>query len=132
MSAEGTDFAELAGRFHKLGRADRRAVLAKFNPAERQALERRLAADAEARRRMLAEERRADRQFARYSPWLGSKVEKAFRGTAIEEGELTKACAAAVLRAHKAAEDAAEPSPVDTILQKLGLGSRTVPGGDRR
>ena len=123
MSGDANDFGALATRFRQLGAADRRAVLARFSATERLAFERRLAADLEERRRKLAEERRADRQFAAYSLPLGAKVERAVRGKALEDRELTQACALAVVRAHKATESSAERSSLDTVLTKFGFGS---------
>jgi len=82
-------------------------------------------------RRKRLEERRADRQFAAYSPSLAAKVEKALRGTVGDQDSLTPTCVTAIARAHKTAEKPVEGSPLDTILLRLGLGSLAVSRGER-
>ena len=121
MPVDVDPFENLAARFRRLGGADRRAVLAKLGASERRAFERRLLAQVEEERRKLAEERRADRQFARYSPSIAAKVERAVRGDTSDEAGMTQACAAALARVHQAAEDLAEPSGLEQLLRKFGL-----------
>jgi hypothetical protein len=121
MPAEVDPFEILAAKFRRLGGADRRAVLAKLSASERRAFERRLAAQAEEERRKLAEERRADRRFARYSQSIAAKVERAVQGDTADEAGMTQACAAALARVHQAAEDLTEPSGLVQFLRKLGL-----------
>jgi hypothetical protein len=132
MSGEASDFGALANRFRQLGAADRRAVLARFSANERQVFERRLAADLDERRRKLAEERRADRQFAAYSLAIGAKVERAVRGKALENRDMTQACAMAVARAHKDTESPSERPALETIFARLGIGSLASAIGERK
>ena len=119
MPAEPQDFPALAERFRRLPAADRRAVLARFSPAERRMFERRLAAEIEERHLRLAEERRAELQFSSYSPALAGKVERAVRGERAGELQLTEACAAALARAHSAISSPPGDAGLAGLLRKL-------------
>lgn len=90
-----TDVTE---QFAKLGPADRKAILARFEPGERAALEHALARRRQAEAAEELRKRQADRQFLGYSAAVAAVVERAVKN---DEDALTPQAREAVAAVHQ-------------------------------
>ncbi|WP_379549937.1 hypothetical protein [Qipengyuania sp. DGS5-3] len=108
MADTNSEFSALLDRFSGLGKADRKAVLEGFSAEERAAFESAIAAEEEEQSAEEERQRKADRQFIGYSPWLGEIVENAVKGS---ETMLAPEAAKALAAEHKAitASEAVQP-----------------------
>lgn len=102
------DFSALLERFAKLGRADRKAIMANLSAEERIVFEQAIAAEEGARSAEESRRRQADRQFLGYSPWLAALVEGALKR---DEVKLAPEAAKALVVSHGAliADQGIEP-----------------------
>lgn len=122
MQAESIDLDTLLTQFGKLGRRDRKAVLARLAPAERDRVEAVIAAQGEARQQEAERIRRAGRQFAGYSPWLAELLQQACANDGETELHLSDAARRAIVDAHRALldDDEAEPHGFAAQLRAWG------------
>lgn len=99
MADDQNEFAALLDRFSGLGKADRKAVLEGFSAEERSAFESAIAAEEKEQAAEEERQRKADRQFIGYSPWLADIVEGVVKG---RESNLAPEAAKALAAEHKA------------------------------
>lgn len=114
MADKPIDPGALFEQFGKLGRRDRKAVMAQLTLAERERVAAAMAAQDDSRRREADRVRQAGRQFAGYSPWLAELLQHASADEAGgEKGgpKLSDATRRTVAEIHRAIRDAGEESP---------------------
>lgn len=112
-------FAELLKRYQRLGKADRKAVLASFSPEERTHFERAANAEAEARREEELSQRQADRQFLCYSPPIAAVAEAAVKGADCDVTPRTLEALAAVHEEIKASQPQKERDGWAGLLDRV-------------
>lgn len=129
MPSEAPEFHTLAARFADLPPADRKAVLAKLDAEDRTRVMAKIASCAEEIAAEEERERRIDRQFVGYSPWLAETLEVCLDGRATSAG-LTPRAARSLCAHHKARlDDRTEDEPTglrswfDRLLNPLATPS---------
>lgn len=118
MPAESASFAELSARFDALGSADRKAVLAKMSAEERAAYSAAAARRSQAQKDEADRMRKADRQFAPYSAWLGELIERAVKRSDLAGGAMTETTIRAIGEIHANLRDE-QPSAPPMLWERI-------------
>ena len=99
MEAQEDQLAKVVERLAQFGSKDREAVLRKVSAEEREQIESALHDHEEELRLEAERQRRIDRQFLGYSPWLAELVEQSENST---PDRLADTCAKALWEIHSA------------------------------